>query len=713
MKSEIDLRTISLKKAYSSDYNDILHDFYIPVLSNSIEYHRLAGFFSSTSLAISARGIYHLIENKGIMKLIISPKLSKNDISIINEANSEPDKFIKEKMLKELEQFENECIRDHVYALGWMIANKKLEIKVAIVKDEKNNILDYEESEKSGIFHQKVGILKDNKGNIISFSGSINESATGWLGNIEEFKVFRNWEFGEKDYVNEDISKFESYWNNKAKKVKTIKIPAAVENRLIEIAPNDISRIDLNHWYTKLKDKKKAFSLYEYQKEAIRSWIQNGYKGIFEMATGTGKTFTALGCLDKSLESYSKFAAIITCPYSHLIQQWKREIKKFGIKYGDIIIADSSNPSWRKILSDSLIDISLGYKYAILILTTHATFSSNDFVNIIRHNKGESKLLLIADEVHGLGAEKRRGGLINDYEQRLGLSATPRRWFDDTGTKLLYEYFGDVIYEFGLKKAIHTEKPDTGKSYLTSYRYLPKFVSLSPQELSNYIEKTKAIILNLNKAKKDEEKEKYLENLFFKRANIIKNATEKYRALEEILNEINSDIKWTLIYCSPQQIDNVMKIVNNKNLIAHRFTMEEGVTPQKKYKNVSERDFILKKFAEKSYQVLVAMKCLDEGVDIPPARYAILMASSGNPREYIQRIGRVIRRYEGKKEAVIYDIIVTPSFKELPPELRKVEWTVFKKELSRYYEIAKIALNSIEAMTLIFNIKNSYLEGAK
>jgi superfamily II DNA or RNA helicase len=713
MNSEINLRLLSLKKAYSSDYDDILQNFYIPALDNSIEYNRLAGFFSSTSLAIAARGIYNLIKNNGIMKLIISPKLSKNDLNIINKANSEPDKFIEEKMLIELEQFENECIRDHVYALGWMVANKKLEIRVAIIKDEKNKFLDYEESEKCGIFHQKVGILKDNKSNIISFSGSINESAKGWLDNIEEFKVFRNWESGENDYVKEDISKFESYWNNNAKKVKTIKIPTAIENKLIEIAPTDISRINLNHWYEKIKSKKKDFSLYEYQKEAVKAWNQNGFRGIFEMATGTGKTFTALACLNESLKLDRKFATIITCPYNHLIQQWKREINKFGIEYGDIIIADSSNPSWKKILADSLIDISLGYKNIILILTTHATFSSDDFVNIIRHNKGESELFLIADEVHGLGAEIRRRGLINDYDQRLGLSATPKRWFDDTGTKLLYEYFGDVIYEFGLEKAIYTEKPDTEESYLTPYRYIPKFVSLSAQELIDYIEKTKAIIMNLNKAKKDEEKEKYLENLLFKRADIIKNAATKYRAVEEILNEINSAINWTIIYCSPQQIDGAMKIVNKKNLISHRFTMEEGVKPHKKYNGLSERDFILKKFAERKYQVLVAMKCLDEGVDVPPARNAIFMASSGNPREHIQRIGRVIRRHEGKKEAAIYDVIVIPSFKELPPELRKIEWIVFKKELSRYYEIAKIAINKVEAMALIFNIKNKYLEGEK
>lgn len=647
------------------------------------------------------------------MKLIVCPKLSKNDVEIIEKAEKDPQDFISKKMLDELEKFEDECIRDHVYALGWMVANKKIEIRVAIIIDSKSNLLNYEKSEKSGIFHQKVGILKDNQGNTISFSGSINESAKGWLENIEEFKVFRNWEHGENDYVKEDSLKFEIFWNNQSRRVNTLKIPNAVEKRLIEIAPTDISKINLNHWYEKIKFKKKKISLFEYQKEAVESWIQNEYKGIFEMATGTGKTFTALGCLDESIKSEQMFAAIITCPYNHLIQQWKREIDKFGIEYGDIIIADSTNPRWKKVLSGCLIDISLGYKNKILILTTHDTFSSNDFVKIIQNNKGESDLFLIADEVHGLGAEERRKGLIDDYNRRLGLSATPKRWFDDTGTSLLYDYFDDVVYEFGLEEAIYSEKPGTGESYLTPYRYLPKFVSLTSYELEEYIEKTKAIIMNLNKAKKDEEKEKYLENLLFKRADIIKNAAEKYSVINEILDEINSDINWTIIYCSPQQIDNVMKVINKKKLIAHRFTMEEGVTPQKKYSGLSQRDFILEKFAERKYQILVAMKCLDEGVDIPPARNAIFLASSSNPREYIQRLGRVIRRFKDKKEASIYDVIVIPSFKELPPELIKIEWKILEKELTRYYEIAKIAINRVEAMTLVFDIKNTYLEGSK
>jgi len=295
-------------------------------------------------------------------------------------------------------------------------------------------------------------------------------------------------------------------------------------------------------------------------------------------------------------------------------------------------------------------------------------------------------------------------GLLDEYCLRLGLSATPRRWFDTVGTSILYEFFGGKVYEFGLEKAINTINPLTGKTYLVPYQYKPKFVSLTKRELEEYIDKTKAIAKRFHMTEDDYKKDELLEILLFKRSDIIKNAVEKYRALREILDELGDNIKWTLIYCSPAQIRIVMQILKERKIPAHRFTMKEGTTPKKKLGGLTEREYILKKFAEQNYKVLVAMRCLDEGVDVPPARTAILMASSGNPREYIQRIGRVIRQYPEKKEATIYDIIVVPSLSNLPPELRAIERKIFKNELRRYIEIAKTATNNSEALELIYKM---------
>jgi superfamily II DNA or RNA helicase len=319
----------------------------------------------------------------------------------------------------------------------------------------------------------------------------------------------------------------------------------------------------------------------------------------------------------------------------------------------------------------------------------------------MRQYKSNSKAFIIADEVHGLGAQVRRKGLIDEYEFRLGLSATPKRWFDPAGTKVLYEYFGDTIYEFGLEKAINTINPATGRTYLAPYRYKIRFAPLSTEELEEYIIKTSKIVKLWKRKGIDDDQSIYLEQLLFARANIIKNAQAKYEELEKILDILPPPIKWTLIYCSPQQIETVMKLLKDRGIFAHRFTMEEGTTPSKNFKGLSEREYLLEEFSKGNYQVLVAMRCLDEGVDVPPARTAILLSSSGNPREYIQRIGRVLRSTQDKREATIYDIVVFPNLTILSPEIRRMEKKIIEKELKRYEEISKNALNNAEALSII------------
>jgi len=704
------LRDIKLKKAYSSEDNNILHSFYIPVLKESIQYDRLAGFFSSTSLAVAARGIASLIENRGHMRLLVSPKLTSQDIKAIRKAIDTPEKFIEDKMLLAIHAIEDELLENHVKALAWMLANEYLEISVAIPCDENSDFISSSEAERRGMFHPKVGILKDDFGNVVTFSGSVNESASGWIENIEEFKVFRSWEPHQVDYLNADTEKFERLWAGNSSKVKTIPIPKAVKDDLLDIAPKDLTRTQIIELLKGIHRKKDKIKLFEHQKDAIEKWIENGMHGIFEMATGTGKTFTALGCLKEVSNRHQRLLTVINCPQKHLIQQWKREILKFDIMFDDIIIADSTQPSWKNVLTDALIDISLEYKEKIVVLTTHRTFSNKSFIEIVKENKSRLIYFLISDEVHGVGALESQKGLLEEYDLRLGLSATPKRWFDTLGTNTIYDYFHGVVFDFSLEKAITNVNPATNKTYLTPYRYIPKFVHLTKDELEDYIKKTKSIALKLSESDSDKKRDIYYELLIYQRAKIIKGAFQKYEALRDILDEINEDIQWTIIYCFHSQMEEVVEIVSSRNIISHRFTMDEGTSPKPEYGGMSERDYLLKTFENGKYEVLVAMKCLDEGVDIPPARKGIFMASSGNPREYIQRIGRIIRRHPGKSEAVLYDIIVAPSLKGLPPAMRQIEWRIFNKELLRCEEISRIALNSGEVLKEINDMRNKLIE---
>jgi len=691
------LKNLTLKYSYDSDNDDVLNDFYIPALSESVLYLRLSGYFTSNSLAIASRGLSNFIKNGGKMKLITGAKFDERDIEIIKKAEKTPKQIIEESMIKELDNLEEGFVKDHVMALGWMLAKNKLDIKIAILEDvDKNYPL-------NSLFHQKIGILTDSSGNTISFSGSNNETLSGWIANIEEFKVFRSWNKHEEEYLNADLKKFQKYWDGNSLRVKIIDIPTAVKNKFMKIVPKHIK----NDYPLQKPVKENKIKLWEYQEDAINNWVKNNHRGLFEMATGTGKTFTALGCLKREFKNNKRFFSVITCPYQHLVQQWHQEVNKFGLDFEKIIIADSSNRGWKSNLVDSLIDISLEDKKNLLVITTHRTFSYSDFINIIKNYKDGSSFL-IADEVHGLGAEISLNGLISEYDKRLGLSATPKRWFDEFGTDEIYDYFGGVVFKFSLTEAINSINPATGYTYLTPYKYLPDFFSLNDDELDEYQEITKNLAVKFAASKRNPDEIKNLRGLLFKRANIIKNAKNKYEILEKILDKIDQNVKWLIIYCTDEQIDKVMEIINKRRIKAHRFTMKEGTKPEIKYKGDSERNYILKKFADGEYECLVAMKCLDEGVDIPPARIAILMANSGNPREYIQRIGRVIRRYEGKKEAQIYDLIVVPPINKLPPQIRQIERDIFDKEQSRYGEIAKIASNNAEALKLLYEIKKRF-----
>jgi len=683
----VSLRDVRLKGSYDSDSDSVLTDFYIPALSNSVQYKRLTGFFSSTTLAIAAKGIAKLISNKGRMKLVTGAKFRNADIEAIKEAYEDPESVIERTMLEELNSLENKFVEDHVRALGWMVAKQKLEIKVAIVYDENDVPLDQGNIEKRGIFHQKVGILEDKEGNKISFSGSDNETAAGWLDNIEEFKVFRSWIESEKEYFNADLNKFNKFWTGYPRRTKVIDIPTAVKEKLIEIAPRNFEHLNIDKW---LKIKHDAIiNLRDYQKDAVNSWLHNNKSGIIEMATGTGKTFVALGCLKEVLQEEKRLVVVISVPYIHLIEQWFAEVKKFGINM-NVLTANSDKPNWENRLSDELLDIKNEISNQLLIFTTHATLSTERFSEIMK--RVPTRSLLIVDEVHWIGAPKRKRGLLNEYDFRLGLSATPKRWFDPEGTEELYEYFEDVVFEFTLKNAI-------GK-YLAQYEYKPHFIELTRSELESYVEETKKISKAYYSSRDNHERKRFFHLLCIKRQNIVKNAANKYNALRDILSEYQ-EIKHCLIYCSPQQINAIQDILNNRDIIQHKFTQIEGTKPEERYGSVSKRQFLLKEFASGSIDTLVAMKCLDEGVDIPTARLAIMMSNSGNPREYIQRRGRILRKHKTKHHATIHDIIVTPTTDVLNLKIGEIERKIFSRELMRYKEFSSIAINAIECLDKI------------
>ena len=675
-----------MKPDYDSENDDILHQFYIPVLSRAKKYHRLAGFFSSSTLAVAARGISAFIKHEGRMKLIVGAKLQRADIEAIKEGKENPEKVISKIILEDLKDIEDEVIRDHVRALGWLVANGNLDIKVAVVVDNYGQPIDFDTAIRKGIFHQKVGIFEDEDGNFISFSGSVNETATAWEDNIEEFKVFRSWVEGELDHLVSDNRKFEKYWYGQTNRFRIYDVPTAVRDKLVELAPDDIRSLKIEQI-----DERPSFR--DYQKEAISRWLENSCIGIFEMATGTGKTFTALGCLVELMKKEPKLVVVITCPFTHLVRQWKDSLKVFSFA---CIEAFAGSLTWEDKLANAIFDFNNGTLTVLVITTTHDTFSSEKLMQAL--NSVNGKTFLIADEVHGLGSPERQKGLMEIYNFRLGLSATPTRWFDEEGTAVISNFFDKTVFEFPLYKAIE-------RGFLCKYEYHPYIVELSPEEMEEYKKLTKKIALEYSRIKDDFKRSELLNLFCIIRQKILVNASEKYVIFNKIL-DLLGEPDHCLVYCSPQQIESVQEILNKRGIVQHKFTAQE---------DAEERRRLLDSFAKGYFKVLVAMRCLDEGVDVPSTETAIIMASSTNPREFIQRRGRILRPFEGKKKAVIFDIIVVPTIVgSIDPDSYELEAKILKSELRRYIEFAKSAINSGLAYAKIAELASKYhmvLEG--
>ena len=648
---------LNFKEHYDSQKDNLLKDFYIPALANSKKYQRVVGYFNSKSLASVALGLKDFILNNGKMDLLCGVDLNPSDVNMVKFASEHPEEILTSSFLEELESIEDEIVKNHVKVLGWMIANKLLRIRVAVKIDKYGNPAPKGE----GILHYKIGLMKDFKGNLISFSGSINETSAAWEKNGEEFHLFRNWKEGELTHLKNNLDTFRDLWNSQSDAYKILDIPEAVEERFIEYAPNNFEDLVFEKVISKDDENIPEINLYDYQKEARDKWFEHDKKGIFVMATGTGKTYTALGCLEKLLLEDSQLVTVITAPTKHLLPQWENSIKNIGLKFDKLIVA-TGDTNWRSKLENTLLDLRLKTINNLIILTTHDTLASKDFINFLSNNK-RSNYFLIGDEMHGLGSPYRK----NLYEFRLGLSATPTRYSDEE-SDFLFEFFGGELFKISLREAIYEYyNPETGKSYLTPYNYYPYFLNLNEEELKLY----RQITLSLFKYQ-DEEYTQQKENLLFKRAGIIKDANNKFEVFEQILSEIE-DYSGLIVYCSPNQIKKVLEILAEHNIVAHKFTMEEKTVPMDIYGGLSEREVILDDFSKGNYQVLVAMHCLDEGVDVPSASKAIFMCSSNSSREFIQRIGRVIRRFEGKTCADIYDLIVKPSGNRLDESLRNFE----------------------------------------
>ena len=707
---------VNLKTEYRSRRDDVIKDFYNPVLTQAVLYKRAVGFFSSSALVAMSEGICGLIKNGGSIQMIASPRLSQEDLEAINDGFKRRDVIIKEALLRELKTPQGIFEEERLNLLSNLIAIGRLDFKIAFLEDD--NMV--------GMFHEKLGLVYDAAENVIAFSGSMNESANAFFNNYESIDVFMSWTTNDADRVTKKEAAFDSLWKGTERGVKVLDFPDVREEILRRYKVNDKIDVTLddpppeNELPPVVVEPLKNFpavpsnvTLRDYQIKAIDEWARKNFCGIFDMATGTGKTFTALAAVSRLFDDKKNLAVLIVCPYQHLVEQWCEDIIAFGMK-PIVCYSASSQKNWRERLKTAVTNFNSGVKKFFCMVSTNATFSTNSVQKLMKKLSGE--IVLVVDEAHNFGAKNLSRTLLPHIPYRLALSATIDRHGDEEGTQKLYDYFGEKCIEYTLSDAIKNDM-------LTPYYYYPVPVSLNEDEREKYLELTAKIRKGVHRDKHGNIKlTEQAKMLLIKRARLVAGAEEKISVLREKIEAFKDDNK-ILVYCGAttmrdadyregipseeetRQIDVVVKMLGNElGMRVSKFTSEE---------NANERELLKKNFAEgKHLQALVAIRCLDEGVNIPSIRTAFILASSTNLKEYVQRRGRVLRKSPGKMHAVIFDFITLPiSLDEVAnfdSDIIAGLKSLTKRELARMKTFAADAENPFESDSLAIEIQDAY-----
>ncbi|PGH40554.1 MAG: DNA repair helicase [Candidatus Nephrothrix sp. EaCA] len=712
---------------YKSGTENEPMQFYLEGLANSSEFQLLLGYFSSAAINLLSVGFATFIGKGGRMRMVINHLLSEKDKEAIKKAENIDgrnkvfdlsDVVLLGTILDGYDVHFFEC-------LAYLIAEKRIEIKVIKPKNGK------------GIAHYKSGVFSDGE-NYVGYKASCNFTWFGLSENLEELEAFLSWEDGRSNkLIKKQLQVMDKYFAEQDDDVEYLsanEIEVAIRdkfggkdlNELIvqeeELMKRKMSLVEnrkLKETITKLYheiDKIRRVPRFpykegprEYQVDAYKSWVGNGYKGIFAMATGTGKTITALNCLLNEYQSDKTYKAIIVVPTTALLEQWKKECLKFN--YGNIITV-SSKEQW----NDNLAFFNTATKLvetSFIVIVTYASLGKPKFQSHFTQLPKET--LLIADEVHNMGSQ----GILKllpkfHLEKRIGLSATPHRKFDEEGNGAIENFFNDkspYVVSYSMKQALQV-------GWLSQYTYHPHVVSLTKTELKKYIKISNQLLMHIDPKTHTYKKSTLVDMLLLTRKRIIHKAVNKIDAFTKILRSEfrkKGNLKYTLVYV-PEGLEpdyNKTDIETEEDIsLINEYTMAVSTTDDslmvKQYAASSiNREQILKDYEEGKIHVLTSMKCLDEGVDVPRSELAIFCSSTGNPRQFIQRRGRVLRLHKDKTHAVIHDLVVVPEI-SIEESNYNMERNLVKKELERVVDFSNLAMNKMDTYESLKGVLDYY-----
>lgn len=596
-------------------------------------------------------------------------------------------------------------------ALQWLIKHEHLDIKVAV--------------RRRGMYHEKIGVLEDSSGDFVVFQGSANESlyALSPDFNYESINVFRSWREGDEEYFAAHVESFRTLWSGQSATTLVVDFPEAsrrellsrkfieVERSFTELELNEEAAEDLNRTDRPELSVPSSFEVFEHQRVSLEKWQRQDGVGILDLATGAGKTFTALYAATKFLMVNQRLFLVIAVPYQVLAEQWEEELGMFGAKP---IMCSSRNSNWDQDLAIKIDAFRTERANFVSVICVNATLASERFQALIARIRDNGSFLFVGDECHHHGTIRYNRALPENAGMRLGLSATYERHGDADGTARLESYYGGIANTFSLAEAIE-------KGFLVPYRYNLVLVELSSSESEVYEQIAKRIKDRFRALRgagtANPLEDDVIKALLLKRSRFLGTLNSKRDKLEELVSQGHVTPR-TLIYCGEgksqieddsdseidteelQNIDMVTRMISAKGFRVSRFTSREGA---------DERREILSMFRTGNIEVLTAIRCLDEGVNIPACETAFILASSTNPRQFIQRRGRILRKSPGKLSATLWDFLPLPPRSSVSDEHEK---QILRKELGRISEFSRHSMNFMDTYRALTPLLHRYGLGA-
>ena len=678
------------------------------------------GWFSAGWIGRLAPGLAEYINRRDVspIEFTVAPVLFPAEREAVEQAVSLTPEEARRRVVgvfREGKADASALARHALDCLAWMIATRTLRLRIAEPTADSN-------------YHPKIWLFDDGADQML-VRGSGNATARGITSGVEHFDVDVTWIEHSRQRVHDGMAMLADWSRGQSHGIKrVVDLPQALKEQIIQTAPAGPPS-PADYLRAAIEDADPAWAVdraanitarfgrtvpqtrprleipdglvweegpYGHQGEAVAAWESEPgpERGTISMATGAGKTITALICATRVQDRLEgrPLLVVISAPSVPLIQQWRKEAAKFGAR----AVVPTLEPNADMALTNLFRRLRGGGTHVVIV--TNNLISSRSFQATVAektHSATAADTLFIGDEVHTLGAAKFVANKPEFFTRRLGLSATPERQYDPDGTEEIFAFFGDPVYEFGLDRAIGF--------CLTPYNYYVHAATLEDDEVARFERLSQRIRIAMAAEANDmgDHDETSLKRLLIQRRRIIETATAKLSLLRKVLEERDPrSLDGALIYATakdPQQFEDIGSLLD---ILEVRWAPVTQATTARPRLLASRLDA----FADGGYQVLLAKKVLDEGVDIPRIREAFIVASSTVEREWIQRRGRVLRRHQDKPYALVHDFLALPPAQLIAHDKTNVQ-KIVRTELNRAYTFAKYARNATGEKTVFADLE--------